>query len=116
MRKIFFATAAVALLLSACKQQPAPLSPAETLIQRLDSLQHGPIMYGHQDDPFYGVSWQWEKDRSDTYELVGDYPAVMGIDWGGLEEHHCKKPRFCSFQLDSRRGYSSCRARGNHHL
>ena len=90
MRKIFFATAAVALLLSACKQQPAPLSPAETLIQRLDSLQHGPIMYGHQDDPFYGVSWQWEKDRSDTYELVGDYPAVMGFDLGGLEEHHDK--------------------------
>ena len=57
MRKIFLATAAVALLLSACKQQPAPLSPAEALIQRLDSLQHGPIMYGHQDDPFYGVSW-----------------------------------------------------------
>ena len=47
-------------------------------------------MYGHQDDAFYGISWQWEHDRSDTYELVGDYPAVCGFDLGGLEEHHDK--------------------------
>lgn len=42
-------------------------------------------MYGHQDDPFYGITWQWEDGRSDTKELVGDYPAVMGFDIGGIE-------------------------------
>lgn len=42
-------------------------------------------MYGHQDDPFYGITWDWDLDRSDTYELVGDYPAVMGFELGGLE-------------------------------
>ncbi len=42
-------------------------------------------MYGHQDDPFYGITWQWDNDRSDTKELCGDYPAVMGFDVGGIE-------------------------------
>ena len=42
-------------------------------------------MYGHQDDPFYGITWEWDNDRSDTYDLVGDYPGVMGFDLGGLE-------------------------------
>lgn len=60
------------------------------LLNRLDSLSERGIMYGHQDDPFYGTAWQWEKGRSDTYELVGDYPAVMGFDLGGLEEEHDK--------------------------
>ena len=42
-------------------------------------------MYGHQDDPFYGITWEWDDNRSDTYDLVGDYPGVMGFDLGGLE-------------------------------
>ena len=42
-------------------------------------------MYGHQDDPFYGITWDWDDNRSDTYDLVGDYPGVMGFDLGGLE-------------------------------
>ena len=42
-------------------------------------------MYGHQDDPFYGITWEWEQGRSDTYDLVGDYPGVMGFDLGGIE-------------------------------
>ena len=60
-------------------------SPAEQLIQRLVKIQKKGYMYGHQDDPFYGITWDWEKDRSDTKELVGDYPAVMGFDLGGIE-------------------------------
>ena len=42
-------------------------------------------MFGHQDDPFYGISWQWEQGRSDVLETCGDYPAVMGFDVGGIE-------------------------------
>lgn len=91
--KRFFLWAWLTLLcfawLSSCRPASS-LSPAESLIARLDSLQYRGLMYGHQDDPFYGLSWQWEQDRSDTYELVGDYPAVMGFDLGGLEEHHDK--------------------------
>ncbi len=75
------------LILTACSQAP---TPAKALIERLTELSKRGIMYGHQDDPFYGTTWQWEQNRSDTYELVGDYPGVMGFDLGGLEEGHDK--------------------------
>ncbi len=63
----------------------AQRTPAQQLIARLAHIQQRGIMYGHQDDPFYGITWQWETGRSDTKELVGDYPAVMGFDLGGIE-------------------------------
>lgn len=63
----------------------AKKSPAQMLIERMQKLQKIGYMYGHQDDPFYGVSWEWDMNRSDTKELVGDYPAVMGFDLGGIE-------------------------------
>lgn len=75
------------LILTACGQAP---TPAQALIERMTELSKKGIMYGHQDDPFYGTTWQWEKGRSDTYELVGDYPGVMGFDLGGLEQKHDK--------------------------
>ncbi len=60
-------------------------SASQLLEQRMDSLSKHGIMAGHQDDPFYGIDWQWEYGRSDIKDLVGDYPAVMGFDLGGLE-------------------------------
>lgn len=87
---IFFAALAIALTVS-CNKSAKPSdpvaapTPAERLISRLDTLRNHGIMYGHQDDPFYGITWDWEKDRSDTRELTGDYPAVMGFDLGGIE-------------------------------
>ncbi len=63
----------------------ASKSPARLLIERLAKIQKQGYMYGHQDDPFYGITWDWDFDRSDTKELVGDYPGVMGFDLGGIE-------------------------------
>lgn len=63
----------------------ASLTPREQLLRRLKKIQTKGYMYGHQDDPFYGVSWEYEPDRSDTKDLVGDYPGIMGFDLGGLE-------------------------------
>lgn len=60
-------------------------TPADNLLKRMAKIQKKGYMYGHQDDPFYGITWDWDYDRSDTYELVGDYPGVMGFDLGGLE-------------------------------
>ncbi len=60
-------------------------SAAEQLLHRLAVIEKKGVMYGHQDDPFYGITWMWEEERSDTKELVGDYPAVMGFDLGGIE-------------------------------
>ena len=58
---------------------------AELLLERLIALKQKGYMFGHQDDPFYGLTWEWELDRSDILETVGDYPAVMGFDLGGIE-------------------------------
>ncbi len=58
---------------------------ASLLKQRLQRLQKRGIMFGHQDDPFYGISWSYEPGRSDVRDLVGDYPAVMGFELGGIE-------------------------------
>ena len=90
MKKILlFASLAMALMASCSKKaqtdSEAQSTPAQALITRLDNLRQKGYMYAHQDDPFYGVTWQWERGRSDTYELVGDYPALMGFDLGGIE-------------------------------
>lgn len=60
-------------------------TPAKRLIQRLSCIQSHGIMFGHQDDTFYGHNWHYETGRSDVLETAGDYPAVMGFDLGGLE-------------------------------
>lgn len=66
--------------------EAAPKTPAQQLLERLAKIQQKGYMYGHQDDPFYGITWEWETGRSDTYDLVGDYPGVMGFDLGGIEK------------------------------
>lgn len=58
---------------------------AQSLMARMQKLQQMGVMYGHQDDPFYGVKWEWDADRSETFDLLGDYPGVMGFDLGGIE-------------------------------
>lgn len=71
------------LLLTACHSHT--IDSRTQLLMRLDTLaQHG-CMFGHQDDPLYGVHWRWESGRSDVLESCGDYPAVMGFDLGGIE-------------------------------
>ena len=55
------------------------------LLDRLNTLQQQGTMFGHQDDPFYGIGWAYEDGRSDVLETCGDWPAVMGFDLGGIE-------------------------------
>ena len=57
----------------------------EGLLRRLKDLSTRGIMFGHQDDPFYGLGWQWDRGRSDVLAVCGDYPAVMGFELGGIE-------------------------------
>jgi hypothetical protein len=76
----------VSLLMVACgTKKNQEQTPREQLFERLQTLQEKGVMTGHQDDPFYGVHWQWEEGRSDVLEACGDYPAVMGFDLGGIE-------------------------------
>jgi mannan endo-1,4-beta-mannosidase len=55
------------------------------LFRSLLELQKQGIMYGHQDDLMYGSAWWYQKDRSDTKDFTGDYPAVAGFELGHLE-------------------------------
>ena len=84
MKKTFILIA-LAVLQSSAGVAKTVVSPAQQLLQRLANIQKTGYMYAHQDDPFYGITWEWDNGRSDTKELVGDYPAVMGFDLGGIE-------------------------------
>ena len=53
--------------------------------ERLDSLRRKGYMFGHQDDPFYGLTWEYDNDSSDVLNVCGDWPAVMGFELGGIE-------------------------------
>ena len=87
MKKIF-----LLFLYAAIASQPLLAQPRQQLLARLAVLQARGYMFGHQDDPFYGLTWSGIDDpakpeygRSDTREACGDYPAVMGFDLGGIE-------------------------------
>ena len=86
MKKIvWLAMAAVMVIACATTSNETEKTGAEQLLSRMQELQKKGYMYGHQDDTFYGLSWEWDQDKSDIYDVVGDYPAVMGFDLGGIE-------------------------------
>lgn len=79
-------------MMACANKQAGTVTAGEQLAGRLQALQQRGYMMGHQDDPFYGVTWAGtysgdsaELGRSDVLETVGDYPAVMGFDLGGIE-------------------------------
>ena len=83
--------AALVAMTSCGGQQEFAETPADTLMDRLAGLvEDGKIMYGHQDDLMYGHSWKLADDasdftQSDVYAVCGKYPAVYGMDLGGIE-------------------------------
>ena len=62
------------------------LTISQTLMQRLENAQADSLtIYGHDDDPVYGVKWFGDSWRSDVLETVGDYPGMMHWDLGLIE-------------------------------
>ena len=57
----------------------------KALFKNLYHLVGKNILFGHQDDPCYGVGWQYIPGRSDIRDLTGEYPAVYGFDLGKIE-------------------------------
>lgn len=57
----------------------------QNLLKNLKVISEKGFMFGHQDDPLYGVGWEGDEGRSDVKSVVGDYPAVMGFDLGRIE-------------------------------
>lgn len=87
-----FAMIAAAITSLSCGTGPdAGLSSAEELSCRLSGMvEDGKIMFGHQDDLMYGHSWKLADDaaeyvQSDVFAVCGHYPAVYGMDLGGIE-------------------------------
>lgn len=83
---------AVATAIISCSgSQESAQTPADVLMDRLAALvEDGKIMYGHQDDLMYGHVWKLEDDasefvQSDVHAVCGKYPAVYGMDLGGIE-------------------------------
>ena len=82
------------VLVAACttgNQRPAD-TPKDRLVHTLFShVEKGEILYGHQDDLCYGHAWKvedWEADsltRSDVRAVTGLYPAILGLELGGIE-------------------------------
>ena len=92
MKKIFQAASSL-LILASCAGSAGTqdMTPADALISRLyTQVEAGKIMYGHQDDLMYGHSWKLEDAasefvKSDIHSVCGKYPAVYGMDLGGIE-------------------------------
>jgi mannan endo-1,4-beta-mannosidase len=90
--KSIFSVLLIAIL-AVYPAQGKKLSPADkkatketvNLFRSLFNLQSKGVMYGHQDDLMYGSTWWYVKDRSDTKDFTGDYPAVAGFELGHLE-------------------------------
>jgi mannan endo-1,4-beta-mannosidase len=91
MKKLFFIFIPTIFSLSVYSQKlPVPVDKKATpetvkLFQSMWKFQRQGIMYGHQDDLMYGYTWWYEKDRSDTKDFTGDYPAIAGFELGWLE-------------------------------
>jgi len=65
--------------------RPQRTKETEKLLYNLKATPVKGFMFGHQDDPLYGVTWEGESGRSDVQSVTGDYPAVMGFDIGKIE-------------------------------
>ncbi|MEO5942478.1 MAG: glycosyl hydrolase [Ferruginibacter sp.] len=75
----------------------------KALYKNLRSLMSKGIMFGHQDDPAYGVNWKYQPGRSDIKDITGDYPALYGFELGRIELDHTLN--LDSVPFDSARRY-----------
>ena len=88
MKRLILMALSVLLLLSSCGRPAAVYVLAERLALASAS---GKIMYGHQDDLMYGHTWNSSDNtdpgftRSDIEMVCGQYPAILGLDLGGIE-------------------------------
>jgi mannan endo-1,4-beta-mannosidase len=84
---LYITLIAGAMTLSACSTSAKESKTAtDSLRSKLEyAVNTHKVMYGHHDDPVYGHTWVGDEGRSDVKEIVGDYPAVMSWDLGGLE-------------------------------
>ncbi len=104
---------AAALVLAACATtgrvptKGGPIDARATpetraLLANLKKLAPDHVLFGHQDDLAYGVSWWAEPGRSDVKEAAGAFPALYGWEIGDLEKDAARNLDSISF-TDMRR-------------
>ncbi len=92
MRRLKHITAGFLLVagIVSCTNTP-PVTEKQALLDHLKQFpEHGQILFGHHDDPLYGIGvegtgWEGDEGRSDVQSVCGDYPAVMSFDLGDIE-------------------------------
>lgn len=96
MKKLLLSSAvALGVWATSCNQQQTVKDPmaetgrtvhTENLLASLKELStQEKFMFGHHDDPVYGIGWVGDSARSDVKSVCGDYPALLGFDLGRLE-------------------------------
>lgn len=90
MRKLISAIIVFSLFGSSCqfseeKVKPVKTLEAEQMLVKLKKIPAYGFMFGHHDDPVYGIGWDGDEGRSDVKSVCGDYPAVMSFDLGRME-------------------------------
>jgi mannan endo-1,4-beta-mannosidase len=81
-------TFVLGLILFSCNSRTGvreKISATGELYEQLKAVGDNGVLFGHQDDLAYGVTWAYEDGRSDTRETAGDYPALIGWELGGIE-------------------------------
>lgn len=80
------------ILAASCARQEGRFDEGAAALMAIfqENIDKGVMMYGHQDDLMYGHTWRIDSDeteflRSDVKEVCGKYPAVYGLDLGGIE-------------------------------
>ncbi len=64
---------------------PNATTETKALYANLKEVSQTHVLFGHQDDLAYGVTWRREAGRSDVHDVTGAYPAVYGWELGDLE-------------------------------
>ena len=92
--KAIFTTLVAGVCITACnsnqgkqvEQKEVKTPEAVAMLDMLKTVsQQGKFLFGHHDDPVYGIGWDGDADRSDVKSVCGDYPAVMSFDLGRIE-------------------------------
>lgn len=81
---------------------PDATPETKALYSNLWAIKEQGFMFGHHDDLWCGRKWIGTEGRSDTKEVCGDYPAVLGVDFAELiDDRYNADPQTNGWKLRS---------------
>ena len=57
------------------------------LFLNMETIAESSLMFGMHDATGYGVGWSGDNDRSDIFDIVGDYPAIFSEDINQIQNN-----------------------------